>query len=507
MARTKAISLIQTGSTKVELSELSGLVISNIQKETLAAGLKSQSYTGNPATGSVEYKRFKNSASQAYGTARTAGKGAAITVPPTTVNLDIHREIVEEAAKFDLDTFGVGNIMARRADNHVDTVAAELDADFFAKAKTAGTKLTAKGTTVEDQLEELIQAVETVKNDYVRGVPRNLIRLVLDPVMYGRARNYLDKGTNNANVDTAAEDFRMFHGVRVYSSINLPVAPGTTATRALCMVDGAMAQPVVMYPYQQKQNQQGAVPEKGLRQEEDDGVGPPVKEPVGLSREKQSMEHHKGPLEVQGRQTAHREKDRRQSGRGPEAGTVPQRGGRDQLFPPAHGKQDRQDQRGEDQHPQVQQEEGAHIGEVGGPLRRGRKDPGGKVGAQSQAVIHHLPISPADLLRRQAVPGQLQGGNVGVIEGAAQDGGRHRGGQHQQGRSQSGQDAEEFTGLHGITSKNESADWYHTTDRSGTQGPADGKGADPETGPLLNRIQCWISAGGYGRRRACGHTR
>ena len=143
MARTKAISLIQTGSTKVELSELSGLVISNIQKETLAAGLKSQSYTGNPATGSVEYKRFKNSASQAYGTARTAGKGAAITVPPTTVNLDIHREIVEEAAKFDLDTFGVGNIMARRADNHVDTVAAELDADFFAKAKTAGTKLTA----------------------------------------------------------------------------------------------------------------------------------------------------------------------------------------------------------------------------------------------------------------------------------------------------------------------------------------------------------------------------
>ena len=134
MARTKAISLIQTGSTKVELSELSGLVISNIQKETLAAGLKSQSYTGNPATGSVEYKRFKNSASQAYGTARTAGKGAAITVPPTTVNLDIHREIVEEAAKFDLDTFGVGNIMARRADNHVDTVAAELTGYDFQRS-------------------------------------------------------------------------------------------------------------------------------------------------------------------------------------------------------------------------------------------------------------------------------------------------------------------------------------------------------------------------------------
>ena len=40
MARTKAISLIQTGGTKVDLAELSGLVIGNIQKDTLASGLK-----------------------------------------------------------------------------------------------------------------------------------------------------------------------------------------------------------------------------------------------------------------------------------------------------------------------------------------------------------------------------------------------------------------------------------------------------------------------------------
>ena len=58
MARTKAISLIQSGSTKVDLAELSGLVISNIQKDTLSQGLKSQAYTGNPASGSVEFKRF-----------------------------------------------------------------------------------------------------------------------------------------------------------------------------------------------------------------------------------------------------------------------------------------------------------------------------------------------------------------------------------------------------------------------------------------------------------------
>lgn len=260
MARTKAISLIQSGSTKADLAELSGLVIANIQKDTLAQGLKSQAYTGNPASGSVEFKRFKNSASQPYGTARTANKGTAITVPPTPVNLDTHREIVEEAAKFDLDTFGVTNIMARRADNHVDTVAAEFDAAFFQTAFDAGTAYTPDASaTIEEILEGLIQSVETVKNDYVRGVPRNMIRLVLDPLTYGKARNYLDKSTNNANVDTAAEDFAIFHGVRVYSSINLPVTSEatsdsktkTTTVHAIAMIEGAIAQPAVIYPYKE----------------------------------------------------------------------------------------------------------------------------------------------------------------------------------------------------------------------------------------------------------------
>ena len=246
MARTKAISLIQTGSTKVELSELSGLVISNIQKETLAAGLKSQSYTGNPASGSVEYRRFKNSVSQDYGTARAAGKGTALTVPPTTVNLNTHKEIVEEAAKFDLDTFGVGNIMARRADNHVDTVAAEFDTAFFQAAFDEGTAFTAPaGATDPGKIvEALIQTLETVKNDFVRGVPRNIMRLVLSPAFYGDMRDYLDKTVHNANVDTAAEDFTTFHGVRVYSSVFLPAN-----AKAVIMIEGAIAQPAVIYPY------------------------------------------------------------------------------------------------------------------------------------------------------------------------------------------------------------------------------------------------------------------
>jgi len=246
MARTKAISLIQSGSTKADLKEISGLVIENIQKATLSSGLKSQAYTGNPASGSVEFKRFKNSASNPYGTARAAGKGDALTVPPVTVNLDQHREIVEEAAKFDLDTFGVANIMARRADNHVDTVVAELDTAFFEEAVGAGVsfKPSSNITNIEDKVEAMIQALETVKNDYVRGIPRSMMNLVCSPSFYGQIRNYLDKSANNANVDTAAEEFALFHGVKTYSSVYLP-----DGIDAVLMIDGAIALPVVTYPY------------------------------------------------------------------------------------------------------------------------------------------------------------------------------------------------------------------------------------------------------------------
>ena len=74
MARTKALSLLQAAGTRADLKEIYGIVIDNIQKDTLSSGLKSQAYTGNPAAGSVEFKRFVNSASKNYGAARAAAK-------------------------------------------------------------------------------------------------------------------------------------------------------------------------------------------------------------------------------------------------------------------------------------------------------------------------------------------------------------------------------------------------------------------------------------------------
>ena len=245
MARTNAISLLAGASTPATLAEIYGRVIENVQKSTLSTAMKSQLYTGNPAAGSVEFKRFVNSASKAYGTARTAGKGDKVTAPPTTVNLSVHKEIVEEVAKFDLDTFGVEGIMRRRADNHVLSMAAELDRAFFTEANTSGTAFTpASGVTdIHKIVESMIQTLETTKNDYVDGVDRGLMELVLTPAKYGELRIFLDT-QSNPNVDTAAEEFGMFHGVRVYSCTRLP-----DKCSALLMVRGAVAQPVVSNQY------------------------------------------------------------------------------------------------------------------------------------------------------------------------------------------------------------------------------------------------------------------
>lgn len=245
MARTNAISLLAGASTPATLAEIYGLVIENVQKSTLSTSLKSQQYTGNPAAGSVEFKRFANSEAKTYGTARTAAKGDKITVPPTTVNLSTHKEIVEEVAKFDLDTFGVAGIMQRRADNHVLTMAADLDRAFFAEANTSGTAFTPGSgvTEIQDIVESMIQTLEVVKNDYTDGVDRNMMDLVLSPAQYGKLRTFLDT-QSNPNVDTAGEEFGMYHGVRVYSCTRL-----AEKCNGLLMIRGAVAQPVVVDQY------------------------------------------------------------------------------------------------------------------------------------------------------------------------------------------------------------------------------------------------------------------
>ena len=245
MARITSLNILLEQEGKDYLAELYGKVIENIQNGLVSANMKNMDLSGDPEAGSVEAKRFVNAEPKNYGTARTAGKGDALKARPVTIAIDTDKEIVEELEQKDVRLYGVDGVLERRAANHVLRMIAFLDRAFFAVADSAASAINMSGyTDVADELEAIIQECETTENDFVDGVPREMMHLVLSPDYYGKVRNSLDKQTNNANVDTAAKEFYTWHGVRVYSSTRLPAGRDY-----ILMVDGAVAQPVMANGY------------------------------------------------------------------------------------------------------------------------------------------------------------------------------------------------------------------------------------------------------------------
>lgn len=244
MARIESLSILLDPEGKEYLSELYGKVIANVQKTLISSRLKNKELSGDPTSGSVEAKRFANASSQEYGTARAAGAGNKIKAKPVVVAIDTDREIVEEMEEKDCKLYGVDGVLDRRSENHVLRMDAELDNKFFEVAANAAVEVTIPAdTAIEDELEMVIQECENTKNDYVDGVPRSMMQMVLNTSYYGKVRNYLDKLTRT-NVDTTTEEFYRWHGVEVQSCVNLPAG-----VPYLLMVEGAVAQPVMANPY------------------------------------------------------------------------------------------------------------------------------------------------------------------------------------------------------------------------------------------------------------------
>lgn len=242
MARLDALSIELVTTGKDKLAEAYGKVIENIQHITLANALKNTDLSGDPSTGTVEAKRFVNVSGNAYGTARTAGAGQKIKVKPVVVSLNDNTEYLEEVEEKDIKTYGVSGLIEKRTANHQNALAVELDTKFFAEAVSAGSAFTPTSVTnVEDEIEEAIQKVETVKNDYVQGVPRNMISVVMTPAYYGKLRNKINSITNSNNLGVVSNyQAGIFNNARVYSNVFLPAG-----IDYIVMVDGAVAQPIM----------------------------------------------------------------------------------------------------------------------------------------------------------------------------------------------------------------------------------------------------------------------
>lgn len=243
MPRIESLNILLESDGKDYLAELYGKVIENVNKQLVSVRMKNTDLSGNPEAGSVEAKRFANAKSKQYGTARVAGKGDAVKAEPVTVAINQDKEIVEELEEKDIKLYGVDGVLDKRANNHVQRMVSELDTEFFAEGKNAGTKITPSATTIEDEIEEAIQTCENTKNDFVDGVPRSMINLVCSTAYYGKIRTMLDK-VSRPNIDSTVEEFYAYHGVKTFSSVHLPEGVDYEV-----MADGAIAQPIMSNEY------------------------------------------------------------------------------------------------------------------------------------------------------------------------------------------------------------------------------------------------------------------
>lgn len=239
MARQDAISIYINDEDKDKLAEVYGEVIEAVQKGAISEQIKNKNYSGDPQSGSVEISRFANATVQDKGTARTAGEGNKLkNSGKVTINVDTDKEIVEEVSKKDLKLHGVTGIAEMRKNNHIKRMIAYLDEQFFAKAEAEGTGVTVEGTTIAEKLENLIQKVETTKNEWVDGVDRDMLVLTVTPKLYGDLLNYIDSVPNSL---TGLKD-EMFHKVRIFSNHR-------QTKDAICMIDGAVGQLVTTDEY------------------------------------------------------------------------------------------------------------------------------------------------------------------------------------------------------------------------------------------------------------------
>lgn len=238
MARTDARQIFVSETDKDKLAETYGGVIESVQKGAVSEQIKNKNYSGDPTTGSVEISRFVNATIKDQGTARAGGKGDNLLNKPVTVNIDTDKEIVEEFNKTDLRLHGVTGIAEKRKVNHSKRMQAYLDREFFACAEKEGAEFTMTGDTIIEKLESLILDVEETNNDYVDGVDRELLVLTVKPTVYSKIKNYINEVANSL---TGVTD-NIFNDVRIFSNHR-------QTKDAICMIDGAVAQPVVTDEY------------------------------------------------------------------------------------------------------------------------------------------------------------------------------------------------------------------------------------------------------------------
>lgn len=240
----RSLSVLVDGQEGNEfLSEKYVGLLENVQAKTISSIFKNSELSGDPEAGTLKAKRFTNSTSKPYGTGRAAGAGVKVKDKNVSVDIDVDKEIIEEIEEKDVKLLGVEGLVNKRASNHEQSMVRELDTAFFVCAASDGTEFTTDKATVKQRLDALVLRLHQTKNEYVDGVDKELIHVVLSPEAYEEMRDYIDTKAN-ANVKTDVAEFGKYHGVWMYSNIHQPAD-----VEMIAMCKESIAQPVMPTPY------------------------------------------------------------------------------------------------------------------------------------------------------------------------------------------------------------------------------------------------------------------
>lgn len=234
---------LEDGTTKTTLNETFNEVVDEIGRKAVSVALKDNTGVGNAESGTYVFDMYTNSNVQAYGTARSAGKGNALKTRRVIVNLEEDIEIVEEYEAVDAVMGNFKKIAGKLKDKHKNALVRELDKAFFAQAIEEGTASTLAGVTLEN-IEALIGEACGISTDLIDGQDREDLALVLSTKAYSKLRSEIDALPTTDNTLSNGKVGRL-HGVEVYETNHLPATADV-----MIMRKGAVAQPFYSKAYE-----------------------------------------------------------------------------------------------------------------------------------------------------------------------------------------------------------------------------------------------------------------
>ena len=223
MARTKSLNVADYLTPEVmdNLAETLDGVVENIQTSAVSEALKAKNGSGDPTSGSVEYKRFANAQLKDKGTARAAGKGDKVNAKPVIINLDDDKEIIEELQLKDVKLYGIDGMAEKRKKNFKDRVRAYLDRKFFSYAKEVGTKVE-RGTLTEvsDIIDAMIVKAKGTSSAFIDGIDAEDLALVVNGTYRKALKNKMDELPNGTSPENGA--IGMYDSLITFESNRLP---------------------------------------------------------------------------------------------------------------------------------------------------------------------------------------------------------------------------------------------------------------------------------------------